>query len=313
MREERRNHPSIGRGWLGPRFRSRGGIPFPLLNPLCNLAWVGPCPGFLWVPTCCRNPLDFLIERTRASTRLQRTVAREYCFPISCFAFGMHRLTYCFIFQCHFQNFQTFFIPFPPFLFLWPRGAGEGDCQIRGRRIDADKEHNCVDLAMARRTCRAIRPLRGVRTRRAEAATSLPRLRFAMPSSTAPPVPCRASSPLHPFRRAEQRRGFRSPTSKGSPTKLAAHRHESKGIAQIEGDRRRGGHNGLALLLFCWTRPAFWGIYPPASRPSSCWFFQFQVSCIGPIPDCPWNPWHIPPTQHHGNTLLWKHLHTWSS
>ena len=57
-REGRRNHPSIGRGWLGPRFRSRGGIPFPLLNPLCNLAWVGLRPGFLWVPTCCRNPLE---------------------------------------------------------------------------------------------------------------------------------------------------------------------------------------------------------------------------------------------------------------
>ena len=65
------------------------------------------------------------------------------------------------------------------------------------------------------------------------ASGPLPLLRFAVPPLCRVELH-RASNHLHPFRHAEQRRGFRSPTSKGSHAKLTAHHRGSKGT----GDER---------------------------------------------------------------------------
>ena len=130
-----------------------------------------------------------------------------------------------------------------------------------------------------------------------------PPLRRASASSRRAPSRLQSLAPISPCRAPPR---LSVPYIEGKPRQ--AHRAPS----WIEGDRRREGHNRLDLLHFCWTGPIFWGsiiLLVDAHR----WFFQFQVSCITPILIYPSNPRHVPSSQHHGNMLLWRHLHTWSS
>jgi len=74
-----------------------------------------------------------------------------------------------------------------------------------------------------------------------------------------------------------------SPSRVGHPGDPYTRRCGSKEIAQIKGDRWWGGHNRLTPLILLLNAPCFLGgIYPPACRPSSLFFFSISLHQLNP-------------------------------